>query len=114
MVIPRIKVADTFLLRGVGLMGRRQVPEAYGAGLFFSNCRALHTCFMRFPLDVLFLDASGQPLELKTDVPPWTAVKGPKGTCHCLEVQAGTLPESLSGRLTFRPLGEPGFPHPAT
>jgi uncharacterized membrane protein (UPF0127 family) len=99
VVIPPVKVADSFWLRAVGLMGKSAVPEAYGAGLFFPGCRALHTCFMRFPLEVLFLDADGQVLEVRRGVPAWSVVKGPKGTVHCVEVQG-----ELSGLSAEKPL----------
>jgi uncharacterized membrane protein (UPF0127 family) len=102
VVVPRIRVAETFLLRGIGLMGKRKVPEAYGAGLFFPNCRSLHTCFMRFPLDILFLDAAGQPLEVKSEVRPWSVVKGPKGSVHCLEMSRSSNWNSMGSPWIWR------------
>ena len=86
VVVPWMKVADRFGLRAVGLMGKAAVPQAYGAGLFFPKCTSLHTCFMRFPLTVIFLDAAGQMLEVRENVTPWQMVKGPKGTRHCAEM----------------------------
>lgn len=86
-VIPQVKVATTFWIRAMGLMGKRSVPEAYGAGLFFPKCCSLHTCFMKFPLDVVFLDADGNVLAHRKQVRPWSIVKGPRGTRHCLEVE---------------------------
>lgn len=99
VVIPPVRVADSFRLRAMGLMGKSAVPYAYGAGLFFPGCRALHTCFMRFPLDVVFLDAEGQVLEIRRCVPAWSVVKGPKGTAHCVEIQG-----EVSGLSGERPL----------
>jgi uncharacterized protein len=37
-------------------------PQRAGAGLLLPRCRAIHTFGMRFPLDVVFLDAAGRPL----------------------------------------------------
>jgi len=85
VVIPRMKVADTLWVRGLGLMGKGSVPVAYGEGLFFPKCRSLHTCFMRFSLHMIFLDAGGQVLEVREGVGPWRIAKGPRGTHHCAE-----------------------------
>ena len=101
-LIDRIAVAGRFGLRARGLMFRDRVPEAFGAGLFFPRCRELHTCFMRFPLDVWFLDAEGQLLEVQRNVPPWRIVRGPRGTRHCLEARAGELPDEPDGPLEWR------------
>jgi len=41
--------------RGFGLLGRSTLPE--GAGLIIRPCNSVITFFMRFPIDVLFVDA---------------------------------------------------------
>lgn len=91
VLLPRIRVADSFVLRSLGLMGRRGVPEAYGTGLFFPNCGTLHGFFMRFELEVWFLDAEGQPLEAPKPLMPWGVAIGPQGACHCMEISPGSL-----------------------
>ena len=42
--------------RGIGLMGRKEMPPAWGQALYFPNTRSLHTFGMRFELDVIFLN----------------------------------------------------------
>lgn len=101
-VLNPLKVADSFRIRALGLMGRADIPADWGAGLFFPHCSTLHTCFMRFPLDVLFLGADMQPVGVQRDIPPWRAVKGPGGTVHCLEVRGGSLPEVIPAGLVWR------------
>lgn len=104
-VIPRMKVATSFWLRAMGLMGKSAIPAEYGAGLFFPKCTSLHTCFMKFPLDILFLDAEGQVLAIRRRVRPWTLmVKGPKGTRHCLEV-AMELPK-IGGEVVWESVAQ--------
>jgi hypothetical protein len=66
---------------------------AVGAGYFFPNCRSLHTCFMRFDLDILFLDAEGQLLKAYRGVKPFRMICGPQKAAHCLEVRGGTFLE---------------------
>ena len=50
----RLEVPRTFLGRGLGLMFRRTLEE--GAGMWISPCNGIHTFFMRFPIDAVFLD----------------------------------------------------------
>ena len=56
----RIRRADTFRLRLLGLMFRPGLEP--GEGLWLEPCCQVHTHFMRFPLDLLFLDAEGRVL----------------------------------------------------
>jgi len=90
-LLPSVKVADTFALRSFGLMGKSEVPKEWGAGLFFPNCRSLHGCFMRFDLDVWFLDAEGQPMGGARKLKPWGMVVGPRGARHCMEISPKIL-----------------------
>ncbi len=97
LLLPRIRVAESFGLRSLGLMGKKEMPEAYGAGLFFPNCRSLHGCFMRFDLEVWFLDAEGQPIGAPKKLKPWGMVMGPRGSKHCMEISPGILDAGVKG-----------------
>ena len=56
------ELADGFLSRLTGLLSRSSLGE--GGALMFPRCRSIHTCFMRFPIDVLFLKtAPGSKLQ---------------------------------------------------
>jgi uncharacterized membrane protein (UPF0127 family) len=91
VLLPAIKVADSFGIRALGMMGKVSVPETWGAGLFFPNCRSLHGCFMRFDLEVWFLDGEGQPIGRGRTLKPWGMLVGPKGTRHCMEIIPGIV-----------------------
>lgn len=80
------QLADSALARLVGWMGRRTVgPEA---GLCLVPCRAIHTFFMRFPIDVLFLASDGTVLRRIDGLPPRRAARHP-GAFAVLELPAG-------------------------
>ena len=81
-----VPVARTFSSRLRGLMGRASLGEE--EGLFLSNCSRVHCCFMRFPIDVLYLDSNLRGIEVET-LFPWQLGKRVKGTCHVLEMPAG-------------------------
>ncbi|MBQ9727655.1 MAG: DUF192 domain-containing protein [Kiritimatiellae bacterium] len=61
--------AETPLERARGLIGRPPPPP--GTVMGFRRCRALHTCFMRRPIDVLFVDRAGRAVKTLRGVRPW-------------------------------------------
>lgn len=63
------EVAESLLDRLRGLIGR-DAPAA-GRGLLIRRCNAVHTCFMRYPIDVSFLDRSGRVVRVVRNVRPW-------------------------------------------
>ena len=63
------EVAESFASRFAGLMARRGLPP--GAGMLFRRCRAVHTLFMRFPIDVVFLGRDGRVVKAVRGVKPW-------------------------------------------
>ena len=79
-------VADTFATRLRGLMGKREL--ASGAGLLLRPSGSVHTCFMRFPVDIVFLDADLEVLAVAAEVKPWRA-RAKRGARAVLELPAG-------------------------
>lgn len=61
-------VATTFLERAKGLIGRRALSE--GQGLLIPHCNAIHTLFMRFPIDATFLDRKGEVVKVVRNIRP--------------------------------------------
>ncbi len=58
--------ATGFRARLIGLAFRRLAPSH---GLVFERCRSIHTFGMRFPIDVVFLDAAGDVVRAEAAVP---------------------------------------------
>lgn len=69
MVAERVREARSFAARLAGWMGRAAVPA--DEALYLPGCASVHTCFMRTPIDVLFLDRAGTVLAVRAGVPPW-------------------------------------------
>jgi len=63
------RVADSFLTRFRGLVGRVVLPP--GEGLLFPRTRSVHTHFMRFPIDIVFLDDDDRVVRLVPGLRPW-------------------------------------------
>jgi uncharacterized membrane protein (UPF0127 family) len=71
LVCEHCRVADGFLLRLRGLAGRRRL--APGHGLLLPRTRSVHTHFMRFAIDVVFLDAEDTVVRVVPGLRPWRA-----------------------------------------
>jgi uncharacterized protein len=82
----RCVVADGFLTRLRGLLGRRELPR--DEGLLINPCSSIHTWFMRFPIDVVFLDRDLRVVRVAADVGPWRLRWG-RGARQVLELAAG-------------------------
>jgi len=69
LLAAELRLALTPLARLRGLLGRpRLSPEA---GLLLRPCTGVHTFFMGYPIDVLFLDGDGRILELHRELAPF-------------------------------------------
>ena len=79
-------VADSPLLRLRGLLGRS--PLLAGEGLLLSPTRSIHTCFMRFPIDVVFLDRDWRVIHIAREIMPWRSAAARRARA-VLEIRAG-------------------------
>lgn len=84
--VPEVSEAVTFRQRLVGLMGRTPLPVT--DAVFFPNCASIHTCGMRFSLDVVFFDRGMRICRIARGVRPWR-MRMTEGACHVLEMTAG-------------------------
>ena len=65
----RLEVAGAGPTRRKGLLGRDRL--APGEGLWIVPCESVHTFFMRFPIDLVYLDRKYRVRKLRGDVGPW-------------------------------------------
>lgn len=88
----RATYAATFFRRFVGLLGRSGLLP--GEGLILVPCGAVHTLFMRFPIDVLFLDRSQRAVAIISDLRPYRCPPGARAARFAVELPAGTVAAS--------------------
>jgi uncharacterized membrane protein (UPF0127 family) len=81
-----IRVAITWWRRLIGLSLRGRPPP--GRALMLPRCRCVHTCGMRFALDLVWLDAEGRVLGIDEGVRPWR-MRSRRDAAAVLEVVAG-------------------------
>jgi uncharacterized membrane protein (UPF0127 family) len=86
VVCDRCVVAASPLSRMKGLLGRSELRP--GEGLLLRPASAIHTFFMRFPIDAVFLDRDWRVVGIACDVAPWRTA-GRKGAKAVLELPAG-------------------------
>ncbi|HOG48429.1 MAG TPA: DUF192 domain-containing protein [Anaerolineae bacterium] len=85
-------LADGMFTRLRGLIGRRTL--APGQGLVISPCSSIHTCFMGFPIDVLFVDRAHRVVKAVPAVPAWRIGPVGPGARYVVELPAGSLAAS--------------------
>jgi uncharacterized membrane protein (UPF0127 family) len=85
-VCERCVVAATAPTRLKGLLGRPRLTSE--EGLLIRPTAAIHTCFMRFPIDVVFLDRELVVVDIVTNLRPWR-VAARRGARAVLELAGG-------------------------
>jgi uncharacterized membrane protein (UPF0127 family) len=96
-----VEEANSALARGRGLMGREAL--APGAGLLIGagpliSMMWIHTFFMRFPLDLVFLNRAGRIVRIMPNVKPWRIAPPVFGARCVLELEAGAAQRTSSSR----------------
>jgi uncharacterized membrane protein (UPF0127 family) len=86
VVCDRCVVAASPVSRLRGLLGRSELRS--GEGLLLRPASAIHTFFMRFPIDAVFLDRDWRIVGIADDVRPWRTA-GRRGAKAVLELPAG-------------------------
>jgi uncharacterized protein len=98
-----VELAFTRATRRRGLLGRDGLDPA--AALMLTPCLAVHTAFMRFPIDILFLDRDGFAVKLVSDLAPWR-LAGSVSAHSVVELAAGSLRRhdvAVGDRLYLKP-----------
>ncbi len=86
VVCERCLVAEGPLTRTRGLLGKLAMEE--GEGLLLRPASSIHTFFMRFSIDAVFLGRSGEVLKVAHDLAPWRVARC-SGARAVLELPAG-------------------------
>jgi uncharacterized membrane protein (UPF0127 family) len=99
------EIADGFFNRGRGLLGHRDLLR--GQGMLIRPTWSVHTAFMRFAIDVVFLDEDLTVLKIVRQLRPWRATA--RWRAHsALELRAGEcerLGIEVGDRLAWGSLG---------
>lgn len=88
-LVQKLLVADHLNQRLIGLMGKKEL--SLNEGLLLVPCKAVHTAFMRFPIDVLFLSRDFTVIKIIANLRPWSATPTVHSSYQVLELNAGVL-----------------------
>jgi uncharacterized membrane protein (UPF0127 family) len=92
----RLEVADSGAKRNKGLLGRKGLAE--GEGLWITPCESVHTFFMQFPIDLVYVDRNNKVRKVCDSVRPWrisvclsahSILELPSGAIRSSRTQAG-------------------------
>lgn len=92
----RAEIADTSAKRRTGLLKHSKLES--GEGLWIAPCEGVHTFFMKFPIDVLFLSKQKKVLKVRHRMVAWrmsmsfrahSVLELPAGTAEAMGTSAG-------------------------
>jgi uncharacterized membrane protein (UPF0127 family) len=83
------RLATSHWARLAGLLGRGSLDE--GEALIIRPCTSVHTMFMRFTIDVVFIDDKGAVVKAVERLRPFRASLGGKGARAAVELPAGVI-----------------------
>lgn len=89
-----MKVADSFYTKLVGLTFKDELPNC--DAMLFNQCNSIHTFFMRFSIDVLFLSKKNKVVKIIRNFKPWRLTRMYFKATKCIEFPDGSLPEDLN------------------
>ena len=87
VVAGQVEIAAGMADRMVGLMFRKSLEDA--RGMLITRCAAVHTCFMRFDMDAVFLDKGLRVLRVIHRMRPWGFSPWVHGADSVLELPGG-------------------------
>lgn len=86
-LIEDLEVARTFWSRGKGLLGRKNLPES--RALWIPRCNSIHTYFMKFAIDCVFVDKNLKVKAVYQDVRPGRLIFPVWGASSVIEMASG-------------------------
>ncbi|WP_066055600.1 DUF192 domain-containing protein [Robertmurraya korlensis] len=69
VISTKYTIANTFISRFMGLIGRDSLSD--GEALILQPCTSIHTYFMKFPIDCIFLDKNNYVIYIVYHLKPW-------------------------------------------
>ena len=103
-------VADSYLRRLVGLLGKTKRWARHGCGLWIVPSRGVHTIGMMFPIDLIFLSKEKEVVHVEEFVRPFRISSVSLKAASVLELPAHTIYRtgtSVGDRLEITPLRAP-------
>ncbi|MBM3248822.1 MAG: DUF192 domain-containing protein [Candidatus Omnitrophica bacterium] len=82
-------LASSLFSRMKGLLGRSLLGQ--NEALILRPCNSIHTFFMRFSIDIIFLDRTDKVVALKENMPAFRITSVYPGACQAIELPAHAI-----------------------
>ncbi|MBF0312505.1 MAG: DUF192 domain-containing protein [Oligoflexia bacterium] len=93
-----ILTANSFFDRLLGLMFKHEMKMPDGSifdGLIIEQCNSIHTCFMKFSIDAIFLDNKNRVVKYHKNLKPWRITPIYLKANKVLELKSGTIKDPI-------------------
>lgn len=90
VLVGHLETANGLFDRMRGLLGRSGL--GCGKGMYLSPCMSVHTFFMRFSIDLVFLDGNRTVVSIHKQIKPWHIVWGGFSAAGVVEIETGWFP----------------------
>ena len=90
----QVRVANNFWTRTKGLLGEKSLPAGNALwiqGSRWVGCNSIHTFFMQFAIDAVFVDRDMKVKAIYRNLGPWRVTSPALGAFSVFEMPAGTL-----------------------
>jgi len=82
-------ITTSFYDRFKGLLGRKEIK--HDEALIIIPCNSIHMFFMKFPIDVIFIDKNDRVCEIIQNIEPWRVSKIIKEAKYVIELKTGKI-----------------------
>ncbi|MFW5962500.1 MAG: DUF192 domain-containing protein [bacterium] len=93
LIVQNVKVANTFYSRLCGLMFQKELP--IGEALLIKKCNSIHTFFMFFCIDVIFINKNNRVIAIYENLKPFKVILPIKNAVAVIELPANTVCEKV-------------------
>lgn len=88
IIVSKIYLARGFFKKLFGLLAFKPLKES--EGLLIKDCRSIHTMWMKYSIDAVFIDKKGRATAVYEDLAPFRFSPYIKDACSVLELKAGS------------------------
>lgn len=108
-IIAKIFIADTPLKRLIGFMLHK---KPHHEAILITPCNSIHTFFMKFPIDVLFISENMEIIKKLDNLSPGNVIFPQKNAKMVIESPAGLFKNIDKGmQIKIEPILPPQLPH---
>lgn len=87
ILVTELEIATRFFERGRGLLGRQSLSA--NQALWIHRCNSIHTFFMKFSIDCVFVDKKMKITSIHQQISPWRLVLPEWKASSVIEMKAG-------------------------